>query len=168
MGATLASRGLSRSDIVKRVLGAIPETGSIGAACKMAGISRTEWHRWRKQDPELARQTQAAMDRAIRDQLDTGRGIAARVIEAADEADDPKARRETLDWLARYTLPVAKARLPEYKKDNGGGNSGISLNISLSGLVALPDQPPAPAIDTTATEPALPEPTEPASTSDEP
>lgn len=62
-------RVLSRKPPVKHtaelesaVLEAIRRTGSIKRACEEVGMSRITWHRWMRQDPELAEETTYALE----------------------------------------------------------------------------------------------------------
>jgi len=147
MGSTMAARGTTRKTVAKRVLAKIRKTGSVVAACKAVGIAPTTWWKWRQEDPELAAASDKMLDQALRHDLDVAQTIGRRLGERA-LAGDREAER---DYLGRYVSPVAirmaQVRLPEYRRDQasaGGGNTSITLNVALAGL--MPQPTPAPAV----------------------
>jgi hypothetical protein len=151
MGANLEARGLERTEVIARILAAIPGNG-IMAACREGGVSHETWRSWCRADPALEQAAQAALDAGIRDNMDIGHGIGHSLLRQAIDGDRDT-RREALDWLSRLILPMAKVRLADYKKEVvHSGSIALEIGPSLAAAIQGPPEVTDPideAIDVT-------------------
>jgi len=120
MAQSLAVRGIDKSKILKDAIAAIRETGLISAGWKAAGVSEPMFWQYRRDDPKLEESVQSALRQGIRRNMERGHGITTTLLDEAEEAapgtEGRDTRREALDWLSRFGVKMAQAKLPEYQR----------------------------------------------------
>lgn len=55
----------NKSDVIKRLLDAYVDIGTVTGACKRAGISRKTFYEWKKNDPDFANAVEDAEQQVI-------------------------------------------------------------------------------------------------------